>query len=192
MNRRDFLRYGSASLAAASPAASRLRRLSRAADQADRAVLAGRRDRRGRPAVGRADEGQVRHRRGREQRRRRRRDRRDRSGALDAERRDVAVRQHQHAGHHPGDRRQAALRSGEGFPGGLYDGDLADLHRRARVGAGAHAQGVHRLRQGQSDQAVLRLGRRRHHDQSLRRAVQAADRRARTSPTFRTKARRRA
>ena len=31
--------------------------------------------------------------------------------------------------------------------------------------------------QRQSDQAVLRLGRRRHHDQSVRRAVQGADRR---------------
>ena len=40
-----------------------------------------------------------------------------------------------------------------------------------------HAQGVHRLRPRQPDQAVLRLGRRRHHDQSLRRAVQGADRR---------------
>ena len=41
-------------------------------------------------------------------------------------------------------------------------------HRGARVGPGEDAEGADRLRQGQSDQAVLRLGRRRHHDQSRR------------------------
>ncbi len=52
-------------------------------------------------------------------------------------------------------------------------------HRRARVGAGSHAAGAHRLCQGQSGQAVLRLGRRRHADQPGGRTVQATDRRAR-------------
>ena len=37
----------------------------------------------------------------------------------------------QHPGHHSGHRREAALRSGEGFPGGLHHGDLADLDRGA-------------------------------------------------------------
>ena len=181
MDRRFFLRTAAALATAALPVPG-LRRLPRAADQADRAVLAGRRDRRGRPALGREDEGQVRHRGHREQRRRRRRDRRDRSGALGQEWRDPAVRQLQHPGHHPGDRRQAALRSGEGFPGDLHHGDLADLHRRSRVGAREDPQGVHRLRQGQPRQAELRLGRRRHHDQSVGRAVQGIDRRADDHP----------
>ena len=55
---------------------------------------------------------------------------------------------------------------------------VAHLHRGARVRAGAHAHGVHRLRQGQPNQAVLWHGRHRHHDQFVRRTVQASDRRA--------------
>ena len=62
----------------------------------------------------------------------------------------LPVRQHQHAGADPGDRGEAALRSGQGFPGGLPDVQFADLDRGPRVGAGEDAEGVHRLRQGQS------------------------------------------
>ena len=47
------------------------------------------------------------------------------------------------------------------------------------IGTRTRPQGAHRLRQGQSGQAVLRLSGRRHADQSRRRAVQTAHRRAR-------------
>ena len=53
----------------------------------------------------------------------------------------------------------------------------------AKIGAGAH-----RLCQGQSRQAVLRLGRDRHHEPSVRRAVQADSPASRTSFTSPTRA----
>ena len=155
MNRRDFLKYRMASLAATTLPRPGIRRLSGPADQADRAVLARRRDRRGRPALGGPDEG--------------------RSSAPSWSRTRAAAaassarpkwRARQPDGETflfgntstqvllPGDRRQAALRSGQGLPGGLHPGDLAELDRGARVGSGAHAQGADRLRQGQSRQAV--------------------------------------
>ena len=45
-----------------------------------------------------------------------------------------------------------------------------------------HAEGIRRLRQGQCQQAVLWLGRRRHHDAACRRTVQADHRRAGDHP----------
>ena len=59
------------------------------------------------------------------------------------------------------------------------DRDLLRQHhldRGASVGAGEKRQGADRLRQGQRRQAVLRLGRHRHDEPPVRRAVQAAHR----------------
>ena len=66
----------------------------------------------------------------------------------------------------------------QGFRADLHPRGVGERHHREPERAGEEPQGVHRLRQGQPGQAFVRLGRRRHHDASRRRAVQAADRHA--------------
>ena len=110
----------------------------------------------------------------RQSRRRRRPDRRQRRRAFAARRLQHPARQHvdacpAHAGHG-----QPALRSGQGFLGRRRVRLQLDLDRDQSRAAGAHAPGTHRLRQGQSGQAVLWFGRQRLDHQSRGRAVQVA------------------
>ena len=98
------------------------------------------------------------------------------SDALASGRLHAAARRCDHAHHRGAAQDQADLRSAEG-PGA----DLADRSHRLRdrgasVGAGQGPQGVRRLRQGQSGQGVIWLGRTRLAQSSHRRTVQAPGR----------------
>ncbi len=55
------------------------------------------------------------------------------------------------------------------------DRDHAQRPRRQRVAAGEQREGIHRLREGQSRQACIRLGQQRQRRPSRRRAVQGRD-----------------
>ena len=68
------------------------------------------------------------------------------------------------------------LRPGEGFPADRDDGASAVHPGGQQRRAGEDPRRVHQLRQGQSGQAQLRLGRRRRLASSLRRTVQEPDR----------------
>ena len=181
MNRREILGGGLAlSASALSPLpALRPGQISRPADQADRSVLRRRRGRRGRAPVRGADQAAI--------------------SAPSWSRTSAAPAAPSAWARSPA-RSPTAIRSGScntstmvinpaimpKIPYNAEQGLRADLdprgvgqrHHREPERAGEEPQGVHRLRQGQPGQALLRLGRRRHHDASRRRAVQAADRHA--------------
>ena len=119
----------------------------------------------------------------REYRRRRRRRRRGAGVALAARRLHAAARRRDHPHHRGAAQDQADLRSAQGPGADLADRGHGVRDRGPSVGAGQGPQGVHRLRQGQPRQDVLRLGRPRLAQSSHRRTVQAA---RRAQPTCRT------
>ena len=86
------------------------------------------------------------------------------------------ARQHQHDGAQPDDHGQGAVRARQGLRTHCHPRGLHHVDRRARIRAGENAEGAHRLCQGQSRQAFVRLRRHRHDEQSVRRAVQATHR----------------
>ena len=154
-------------------------KISRAADQARGAVLGRRRERHRRPPVGGEDDaplgtvyvenqggggGTI--------------------GAVDVARSQpdghtLFSRQHQHDGAQRHDHREAAVRSGKDFePITILCVSATSIAVHPSVPA-QEREGVPRLRQGQCRQAVLRLGRHRHDEPSVRRAVQADHRRHR-------------
>ena len=182
MNRREILQVGLGALSAtALPyGASRTGEISGSPDQADDPVLGGRRDRHRRPPLGGAHEGPARHHLCREPGWRRRQHRCDGRRALSRRRLFDPAGQHQRAGAQPDDVDEAVLRSDQGLRADLDPVRGVGRVGGERLGPGEDAQGIRRLCQGQSGQAVVRLGRHRHDDASCRRAVQAGDR-SRTS-----------
>ena len=191
MNRREILKAGAGALsmtAALPHLAIRPSEISGPAGQAVDSVFARRRDRHRRPPLGGAHEGAARHHLRREPGRRRRHHRRDRGGALASRRPHHPARQHQRAGAQPDDVDETVLRPGQGL--------RADLHPLRGVGgaggqrnaAGEDAQGVRRIRQGQSGQAVVRLGRHRHDDASRRASSSSSRPGSPISRTFPTRA----
>ncbi len=144
-------------------------------DQANDPVLRRRRDGHRRPSLGGAHEGPAWHHLCREPGRCRRHHRRDGRGPLARRRPHYPARQHQRAGAQPDDVGEAVLRSDQGLCADLDPVRCVGCLGGERRAAGEDAQGIRRLRQGQSGQTVVRLSRHRDDDASCGRAAQAGD-----------------
>ena len=151
--------------------------ISGASDPARHPVPARRRVRRRRPALGGPGQADARHRRGREHRRRRRCVGCGRGRACAVRRLYPSARRRRCAGAHADRVEPAAVRSGAGFRADRAPGHDRARDRGASRAAGEDARRIDRLRQEQSRQAVLRVGRRRLHEPAHRRTVQVAQRR---------------
>ena len=97
----------------------------------------------------------------REYRRRRRHDRLQARRRCQARRLHDDSRQRRHPCAEPDALQASALQRGDRFHAGGLSRSDADRDHRAAGPAGKQLQGIHRLRQGQSGQDAIRLGRRR-------------------------------